>query len=505
MTIVKLRDNRSFEHGLCFEKAESDASVFISSGMEGLGGQRVDKDERSLLKRFGGRKLSELNKETNGNIVLLDETHVASSGRMTLPFFSYKAIDDRSFRLETNNLMGVLRFRDSKTKAAVQIEILSRFDQGKNNFFLNYLLFRVFNFAQGVEAVFAQRSSLLDILLDIIFVRRLGEAAREGILRHYREFRNNDWNFKGSLDLPRHIRENIPLMHGIAYRKREIDLDVPVNRMILAAALVVNRRNPNLFESNTDAADTLRQLRMGVTEEHDIRSLLAHRDCRESVVHPFFREVWEPLRRIARMILEDEQWTLFSEGAEDDEVSGIVFDGSWLWEEYVATVLKRRVGFCHSGRKDGTVERILRVFNDGNKRFAPDFYLSHKAEDDKEVVYDYVLDAKYKRSNPNGVRNDVHQVLCYLLLSGAKLGGLVFPPVDDKCETKEDKDEEVYGKNESNGGWAVSRIIASPYSTPPHDIRWSCFSWAPVELEDTWESFCKYMSTQESALLKLPG
>ena len=500
MAIVKLRDNRNRQ----FNQELAEGHCFIAKVEEGLSESSVTKDEKALLEKYSGEagSLKNLAEASKGKIVDLSNLgHLDTKDREDLRFIQYIPGKDGGFSLKTGNLMGVLRFRDPNTRVAVQVEVLSRFDQGKNNFFLNYLLSRIFNFAQGVEAVSAQRSSLLDILLDIIFVRRLGEAAREGILRHYREFRNNDWNFKGSLDLPRHIRENIPLMHGIAYRKREIDLDVPVNRMILAAALVVNRRNPNLFESDTDAADALRQLRIGVTEAHDIRSLLAHRDCRESVVHPFFREVWEPLRRIARMILEDEQWTLFSEGAEDDEVSGIVFDGSWLWEEYVATVLKRRVGFCHSGRKDGTVERILRVFNDGNKRFAPDFYLSHKAEDYKEVVYDYVLDAKYKRSNPNGVRNDVHQVLCYLLLSGAKLGGLVFPPVDDKCETKEDKDEEVYGKNESKGGWSDPRIIASPYST----IHWSCFSWAPVEFEGTWESFCEYMSRQETALLQLPG
>ena len=393
-----------------------------------------------------------------------------------------------------------MRFRDRNNGSSVQVEILSRFDKGENNFFLNYLLSKVYDFALGTESVSAQRSSLLEILLDIIFVRRLGEASGAGLLRHYREFRNNDWNFKGSLDLARHIRENIPLMHGIAYRKREIDLDVPVNRMILKAALTVNRRHPGFFEGNRDAADALRQLRMGVTEERDLRMVLSHRDCREPVTHPFFREVWEPLRQIAKMILEDEQWTLFPEETTEDEVSGIVFDGAWLWEEYIATVLKS-AGFRHCVRGGTGDENGVPMFKDGNARFYPDFY-----KDGEDVSKRIVLDAKYKRANPNGARNDVHQVLCYLLLTGAKLGGLVFPPVDNKCEDAEARTAAENGNVADNveQRWSKREKIATPYSSVTNPIEWSCFSWAPIPKDSvSWTAFVEYMAKQEEAICKV--
>lgn len=447
-----------------------------------------------MLEMFGSKSLGDLELEANGNLVVLGDTHVNENGRRDKPFFVFKGNkEENCFWLETRNLMGVLHFRD-KSGASVQVEVLSRFDKGKNNFFLNYLLSKVFRCALGAEPVSAQRASLLDILLDIVFVRRLGEASKAGLLRHYREFRNNDWNFKGSLDLARHIRENVPLMHGIAYRKREIDLDVPVNRMILMAALTVNRRHPEFFEGERDASDALRQLRMGVTEERDLRMLLSRRDCREPVTHPFFREVWEPLRQIARMILENEQWTLFSQDATEDEVSGIVFDGSWLWEEYVAKVLEQ-AGFEHRA------ERFLKIVEWGVARFKPDFYRDDKQYPSKRIV----LDAKYKRSNPNGERHDVHQVLCYLLLTGAKQGGLVFPPVDDKCETKDDASD-CYGATKA-GGWYACHIADSTenYKEP---IHWSCFSWEPIPKgsEDSpvkWPDFCRYMEGQETQLMRL--
>ena len=513
--MIRLRDNRFGDSALAF-KRKGDGFVSRDPCSEGLGDQKIA-NVQAVLDEFGKLSLGELVDRSNGSLVDLSETHLDDKGREELRFFKFKELkgaqdDAEGFRLETGNLMGVLRFRNKESGESVQVEVLSRFDKGKDNFFLNYLLSKAFNCALGAESVSAERSPLLELLLDIVFVRRLGEAAKAGLLRHYREFRNNDWNFKGSLDLARHIRENVPLMHGIAYRKREIDLDVPVNRMILMAALTVNRRHPDFFESNSDAADALRQLRMGVTEERDLRAILSRRDCREPVRHPFFREIWEPLRRIARMILEDEQWTLFHGGAEDEEVSGVVFDGSWLWEEYVAKVLGS-AGFDHSVNADGTTKRILPVFEGGSSRFAPDFYRRTIDEKEHPSVYDCVLDAKYKRSNPNGGRNDVHQVLCYLLLTGAKFGGLVFPPVDGKCEEKESIWAEENGFSSENSqndekksslGWSPLRSIDSPYSNNPGPpICWSCFSWAEPRGDD-WETFKGYMEEQERNLQHHP-
>ena len=492
MKAIKLRDNR-FGKSARFALVGADGGfVLAADETEGLDALEIDEPERKLLQAFGGKKLEELAGKASGGLVLLDGTHVSASSRMSQSFFTFNGEKDGGpFSLETGNLMGVLRLHGKASGASVQVEVLSRFDKGEKNYFLNYLLSKAFDCALGAESVSAERSSLLEILLDIVFVRRLGEAVKAGLLRHYREFRNNDWNFKGSLDLARHIRENVPLMHGIAYRKREIDLDVPVNRMILKAALTVNRRHPAFFEDYPDAADALRQLRMGVTEEHDLRTLLSRRDCREPVRHPFYREIWEPLRRIARMILEDEHWTLFTnETTDEDEVSGIVFDGSWLWEEYIAKVLK--TDFLHCGRGESADGQGLRVFVDGYARFYPDFLKKDRS---------CVLDAKYKRSNPNGDRDDVHQVLCYLLLTGAKFGGLVFPP-EDRCEKEEDRDEETYGG--TGGGWSSPREIASPYSKDPGPpIRWSCYSWVKPQ-SDTWEAFKRSMTEQEEKLRVLP-
>lgn len=453
----------------------------------------LNPNQIELLKRYGNKSLEEL-KSSSCGVIDLSHSHLDSNDRKQLKFFECHE-KDGDCRLDTGNLMGALRFRDSETGEAIQVEVLSRFDDDENsenkNYFLNYLLSKAFDVSIANDTVTANQPSLLNLLLDLLFVRRLGEAMNNGLLRQYKTFRNNDWNFRGRLDLQRHIKENVPLMNGIAYVKREIDYDVPVNQLLLLASHIVKKRNPQLFEQNENARDAYRELSMNVSMPNDVHKILSHKDCKEPIVHPYYREIWEPLRRLARMILEEERWQLF-QGNSEEEVFGVVFDGSWLWEEYIATVLAP-AGFIHcvkglSSNNNGS----LLVFKSGARNFYPDFM--HKGSDGRYCV----LDTKYKRARVNGVREDLHQVLCYLLLSGAKLGGLIFPPLQK--EDRGDIGEDIV--DSENGGWMAQKEIASPYSTNENKIYWRCFAWKPIGINDrvNFELFQRYMEENEKEL-----
>jgi 5-methylcytosine-specific restriction enzyme subunit McrC len=62
------------------------------------------------------------------------------------------------------------------------------------------------------------------------------------------------------------------------------------------------------------------------------------------VTHPYFTE-YSALQKICLKILRHEKITF---GKEKDKVYGLLFDGAWLWEEYLNTILKRKF---HSSRK----------------------------------------------------------------------------------------------------------------------------------------------------------
>ncbi len=445
---LRLRDNCFDKNAVLFEAQEDGRFQSKGSGDDTLpGGEQLTITEvTKILSHYGGMSLDELRSES-----ILDLTpkgHLDDKERKELVFFSYedekKEVGGKveSFRLGTSNLMGVLRFRDAKNKVSVQVEVLSRFDKGKDNFFLSHMLSKVMDVSFGFNKVSSKRESMLDFLLDVVFVNYLARAMRDGLFKQYRERRNNDWNFKGRLDLPRHLRENVPLMHGIAYVKREIEHDVPLNQMILLAAKEVRKRQPGIFDRNEDARNAFRQLQINIPNPGTARDVLRQRTCREPVTHPYFQETYEPLRKVAKMILEGEQWSLFADNG-DAEVSGVVFDGSWLWENYLNSLLHENEALmesefelvhCDNSKRTNPIYPLLLDDEEYHEvSWYPDFYLKKG----NEAVA--VLDAKYKHldtrvANGKYLSDDVHEVLSYMYALEAKKGFLLYPY--DKDEDK---------------------------------------------------------------------
>ena len=499
ISVLRLRDNRFDKNGLRFER-QNEGQDYGSERSDELAAQTLSESQRKLLEQYGGKTIVELSAIANGAVLDLSGSHLEKYvvEEKSPCFFDYHKDGENGFRLDTGNLMGVLCFRNRKCGESLQVEILSRFDKDLNNHFLNYLLSKVLDVAVGCEPVAAKRSSMLDILLDVLFIQRLGEAATSGLLRHYRTIRNNDWNFKGRLDLPRHLRENVPMPQGVAYVKREISIDVPVNRLLLHAALVVQRDRPGLFDRNEGARDALMTMRAGIAEAGDLRSVLAHRDCREPIVHPFFRETWEPLRQIARMILEEERWQLFQESAED-EVSGVVFDGAWLWESYLATVLEKvGYGHCVYGEESGgKFESLWNVDTQrGNATMYPDFACKGAGK------YVALADAKYKSFLK---REDRLQMIAYAFVYEPKVTFVIYPPKDVKCDIGNDDepDATVGEERTSKRGWFNIRKVSSNKPNKVSDQYLRTISFGEVKTEGEWNGFVQAMERKEEELMEI--
>ena len=120
-------------------------------------------------------------------------------------------------------------------------------------------------------------------------------------------------------------------------------------------------------------------------------------------------------------------------GESDEEICGILFDGAWLWEEYVNTILSKQ-GFTHPENKRHKGGIYLFEGHSGIRY--PDFYKD-----------DIVLDAKYKRlGSYNKVSmvdpDDVHQVMAYMSALHVNKGGFIAP-----LENKQDKipTSQIYG------------------------------------------------------------
>ena len=80
--------------------------------------------------------------------------------------------------------------------------------------------------------------------------------------------------------------------------------------------------------------------------------------------HPFFTG-YRTLQRLCLRILAGDRMAY---GSSDDRVGGLLFDGAWLWEEYLATVLAG--GFIHPENRTGRHRQYL---FDGFQPIYPDF------------------------------------------------------------------------------------------------------------------------------------
>ena len=458
--MIRLTDNRSGENAALLERREDSCLCYECSKNRKLNDRRqtVPKEAKillSLLRKCADKPLRELR---NDDLIVF-----AKEKDLDQHFISLRAQPDPedAVRIDTGNMMGVLSVREKGSSLKVQIK--SRFDTGAKQYFLNYLLSKVcdVNFA---ELVSSNDDVMWDLLLAFVFVWKFRKAAEVGLYKQYHTNRYNDLNFRGKLDLDRHLQRNYPLCDRIAYSKREITFDNPLNHLLRFAAAKIERKWPSMLESGRDVRNLVTALKQATPSWNSCGTakILNHKDCRFPVRQPFFAEYYEPLRKIARMLLLDEGANIFDDAASESktEISGVIFDGSWLWEEYIATIL---TDYTHA---EYPIKGGIRVFAGEEKPiFYPDFL-----SDDNKVV----LDTKYKKSS-TGEPDDIQQVICYMYLTGAVRGGLIFPP----------------GESNNTKLLTICRGNQKPVR------KWQNFIFSPIPDNETFSS---YMEREEQRL-----
>ena len=354
-----------------------------------------------------------------------------------------------AFRIDTGNLMGWVALPNpnpsdnKKTPDSIRLEISSRFDDegnrnkkdaagnrnGNRHFFLNYMLARACR-VNPLSAIDIDRENKggMELVLFLLFANYLAKAEPHGVMRAYVKLRKNDLNVKGRIDVSRHVKLNYPVCDRIAYVQRKLTADIPVNHLIRHAAEAVCKRRRGLIESNPLAKSFLEQLRMATPSwRPDSVSDTARSEATRVVSHPYHAERYEPLRKLALMILRNEGVNLY--GKDDGEtVSGIVFDGSWVWENYLWALL-RESGIENLVHCDNATRKpCIHPFKDKHKllQWFPDFYI------DRNDEMRAVLDAKYKpldRRFKDGewINADVHEVLSFMYALNARKGFLLYP------------------------------------------------------------------------------
>lgn len=318
-------------------------------------------------------------------------------------------------KISTSNGMGFIGVGN------LQVKIKSRFDAGRDDYLLHYMLQKVLSFNLFDLNHNNEHEDVFDFIM-FMFPYFLKKAMRQGVYREYRNFKHNDAKVKGAIDLGRHIARNTPFAGNVAYSTREYSRDNNVTELIRHTIEFMKTKKYGTSVLNIDS-ETIDYIQLIVEntpsyDKNERNSIISKNLRRKS--HPYYTE-YKPLQCLCLQILRMEE---VKYGVDDDEICGILFDGAWLWEEYLNTIL-RNYGFKHPEnkcRKGG-----IYLFEGYSGVRYPDFYNA-----------DMVLDAKYKRlgsytSVAEIDRNDIHQVITYMNNLKVAKGGFISPLED--CQT----------------------------------------------------------------------
>ena len=309
-----------------------------------------------------------------------------------------------------------LTIRSRFTPGKIKIEETEVFDESKEDYFLHYMLQKVFGLNIFDMKHTTSKESVFDFSL-YLFPHFLKKALRQGVYREYKTQHYNDANVKGTIDVSRHIRINLPFAGNIAYRTREYLHDNDTTQLIRHTIehIRCHKFGSNILNCDADTRAFISQIEQ-VTESYQ-------KSQRQSIINRNLKPVrhslytaYEPLRKLCLQILRYEQ---LKYGQKKDEIHGVLFDGAWLWEEYLAIVLKE--GFTHYHKEKG---KRWYLFDTG-QQIIPD-YISK----DKAIVADakYIaLDKEGNYKNEEKATNIYYKTITYMYRWNAKFGLLLYP------------------------------------------------------------------------------
>ena len=329
----------------------------------------------------------------------------------------------------TGNFVGVLSLGNVRC-----IEIFSRFEDDNHKFaFINHMLNKIYDLNDWLLTQGGNNKTDLnfDLLLKLSFLSKLKNAYSEGEYKSYEKVHKNDTAPRGTIDIARHIKLNLcPENYKVAYSYNEY---TSKNSYIYLVRLCYEM----LFEKGKkpkgkEVDDLL--FKSQDYWSYDKRQII-HKNENKPITSPLFK-CHRDLQKFCLDVLKHKKMTLDSFGTEDGKY-GVLIDCAWLWEEYVATLLKDY--FIHKTMSSKEKDNL---------------FVDEKGKGFQRIIPDYVgknslpviADAKYmnlygKRDLQDEQRNSVYyKTVMYMQRYQAKLG-MIFYPSKSEGDNAEDKSQ----------------------------------------------------------------
>ena len=256
---------------------------------------------------------------------------------------------DGENRLVTGNIMGFVGYNGT------EVRISSRFAHDKGDYFLHYMLQKVFSINLFDLKHDSDQESIFDFLI-YLFPSLLKRALRQGLYKEYQTRQYNDANVRGRIEIPRHIKLNNPFGGKIAYSSREYSSDNHVTQLIRHTIEYIDNHpfGGNILNNDEETKEAVSLIVTATpTYQRNDRKRVVNSNIKP-LHHPYFSE-YVGLQRLCLQILRHEE---LKYGQDDNQIYGVLFDGAWLWEEYLNTVLQN-LEFEHPQNKMGKGRKYL--------------------------------------------------------------------------------------------------------------------------------------------------
>ena len=394
----------------------------------------IDDVVKKDLRLISNEEIGKLSSKTNPNLLVFPRDLHHYGDEISDSYI----LSMRNDEISTGNIMGFVGVNET------QLDIKSRFAKvDGEDFFLHYLLQKVFSINLFDIKHSTTQKPVFDFLL-YLFPYFLKKALAQGLFKKYQRFEYNDANIKGPINVSRHIRKNIPFKGTVAYSTREHSYDNDITQLIRHTIEYIKTKElgVSILNNDKETKEDVTQIIMA-TQTYNLQERLQviNRNLRP-IQHPYYSAYTE-LQKLCLQILRHES---IKYGQDKDKVYGVLFDGAWLWEEYLNKVFEEHNLFItHAKNKKG--ENGIQLYEGGKKSYYPDFYRQVKGDAEQS----FVLDAKYKRLNKdkhideqsgsNAIsisHDDLFQMITYMYVLPAKHCSLLYP-----LETEEHKSPRV--------------------------------------------------------------
>ena len=360
--------------------------------------------------------------------------------------------ENKPNKITTYNLMGFVG------KNETTLNIYSRFSNktNENDYFLYYMLQKIYhlNIINLMHTI--KNGNIWDFYL-MIFPYYLNRALKQGLYKKYVENKFNDSKIKGVIDVARHLKLNNPFIGNVAYNVREHYFDNEVTQLIRHTIEFIKRNviGKSILRNEKETIDNVNRIIYAkTTYNFRDRTKVINKNIKLKK-HPYFT-YYTDLQSLCIKILKHYKVDYGQD--KDNKIYGIIFDGAWLWEEYINIVLKQSKNFKFEHPQNKNKEGAINLFSNNNQyKIYPDFYYKDK---DKSIV----LDAKYKKLISDKIDiDDMHQIITYMHTLEAKKGCFIYP--QKKEENKDNFKIGEIGELKGYGG-IVYKI---PFSVPQQE------------------------------------